>query len=194
LQRNTIHLGAAQEGFALPLQDEISTTPANEDRLRVFYGRPRPGLKYSEAWRGLVQSSDLSDDAKAIIAALPFAIPGRSAEEVFHRLVSIRDLHDSRENLHLREISSRRFWGLSKALDSRTDLEAALFGLAECPYPAQPIHLNVYFAGAFSWMLFCREQDLLRACHARRRSGTPDQKTITSPQYRTGRSASGLIR
>jgi hypothetical protein len=133
---------------------EISTTPANEDRLRVFYGRPRPGLKYSEAWRGLVQSSDLSDDAKAIIAALPFAIPGRSAEEVFHRLISIRDLHDSRENLHLREISSRTFWGLSKVLDGRTDLLAALFGLEECPYPAQPIHLNVYFAGAYSWMLF----------------------------------------
>jgi Uncharacterized protein conserved in bacteria C-term(DUF2220) len=133
---------------------EISVAPAIEDRLRVFYGRPRPGQRYSEAWRGLVESSDLSDDAKAIIAALPFAIPGRSAEEVFHRLISIRDLHDSRENLHLREISSRTFWGLSKVLDSRTDLVAALFGLAECPYPAQPIHLNVYFAGAFSWVLF----------------------------------------
>jgi hypothetical protein len=133
---------------------EISTTPANEDRLRVFYGRPRPGLKYSEAWRGLVQSSDLSEDAKAVVGALPFAIPGRSAEEVFHRLISIRDLHDSQENLYLREISSRTFWGLSKILDSRTDLLAALFGLEECPYPAQPIHLNVYFAGAYSWMLF----------------------------------------
>jgi hypothetical protein len=133
---------------------EISTTPDIEDRLRVFYGRPRPGQKYSEAWRGLVQSSDLSDDAKTVIAALPFAIPGRSAEEVFHRLISIRDLHDSRESLHLREISSRTFWGLSKVLDSRADLLAALFGLPDCPYPTQPIHLSVYFAGAYSWLLF----------------------------------------
>jgi hypothetical protein len=133
---------------------EISAAPAIEDRLRVFYGRPRPGQKYSKAWRGLVQSSDLSDAAKAIISALPFVIPGRSAEEVFRRLISIRDLHDGRENLHLREISSQTFWGLSKVLDSRTELLAALFGLEECPYPAQPIHLNVYFAGTFSWMLF----------------------------------------
>jgi Uncharacterized protein conserved in bacteria C-term(DUF2220) len=133
---------------------EISTAPANEDRLRAFYSRPRPGMKYSEEWRRLAQSSDLNDDAKAIIAVLPFAIPGRSADEVFHRLISIRDPRDSRENLYLREISSRTFWGLSKVLDNRTDLVAALFGLPECPYPAQPIHLNVYFAGAFSWMLF----------------------------------------
>ena len=133
---------------------EISDALAVEDRLRAFYGRPRPGQKYSEAWRSLVQSSDLSDAAKKILSALPFVIPGRSAEDVFRRLISIRELHDGRENLHLREISSQTFWGLSKVLDNRTELLAALFGLEECPYPAQPIHLNVYFAGAFSWMLF----------------------------------------
>ncbi|MBR1141767.1 Wadjet anti-phage system protein JetD domain-containing protein [Bradyrhizobium sp. AUGA SZCCT0431] len=133
---------------------EISATPANEDRLRVFYGRPRPGQKYSEAWRGLVQSSDLSGEAKTVIAALPFIIPGRSAEEVFQRLISIRDHHDRWENRYLREVSSRAFWGLSKVLDNRADLIAALLDLEECPYPAQPIHLSVYFAGTFSWMLF----------------------------------------
>jgi hypothetical protein len=133
---------------------EISTAPANEDRLRAFYCRPRPGLKYSEEWRSLVQSSDLSDGANAIIAGLPVAISGRSAAEVFHRLISIRDLHDRNESLHLREVSSRTFWGLSKTLDNRTDLVAALFGLEECPYPTQPVHLNVYFAGPYSWMLF----------------------------------------
>jgi hypothetical protein len=132
----------------------ISDTPAIEDQLRAFYGRPHPGQKYSETWRRLVQTSNLSDDAKAVIAVLPFAIPGRSAEEVFRGLISIRDLHVGRENMHLREVSSSTFWGLSKVLDSRTDLVAALFGLAECPYPTQPIHLNIYFAGAFSWMLF----------------------------------------
>lgn len=133
---------------------EISTAPAAEDRLRVFYGRPRPGPSYSETWRGLVQSSDLGDSAKAVIAGLPLAIPGRSAEAVFNRLVSIRDLRNGRENLYLREVSSRTFWGLSKVLDNRTDLVAALLGLEECPYPAQPVHLNVYFAGPYSWMLF----------------------------------------
>jgi hypothetical protein len=133
---------------------EVSTTPGNEDRLRAFYSRPRPGLKYSEEWRCLVRSSDLDDDIRAAIADLPVSIPGRSATEVFRRLISIRALYDHRETLHLREVSSRTFWGLSKVLDNRSDLVAALLGLAECPYPAQPIHLNIYFAGPFSWILF----------------------------------------
>lgn len=132
----------------------ISTTPANEDRLRAFYSRPRPGLKYSEEWRCLVQSSDLDGDIKAAISELPLSIPGRSATDVFRHLISIRTLYDQRETPHLREVSSRTFWGLSKVLDNRSDLVATLLGLAECPYPAQPIHVNVYFVGAFSWMLF----------------------------------------
>jgi Wadjet anti plasmid transformation system JetA-like protein len=133
---------------------EVSTAPGNEDRLRTFYGRPRPGLKYSEEWRSLVRSSDLNDDIKGAIGDLPVSIPGRSATDVFRRLISIRALYDERETLHLREVSSRTFWGLSKVLDNRSDLIAALLGLAECPYPAQPIHLSVYFAGAYSWLLF----------------------------------------
>jgi hypothetical protein len=133
---------------------EVLTTPDNEDRLRTFYVRPRPGLKYSEGWRSLVRSSDLDDDMKGAIGDLPVSIPGRSATEVFHRLISIRDRYDQQEILYLREVSSRTFWGLSKILDNRSDLVAALLGLAACPYPAQPIHLNVYFAGPFSWMLF----------------------------------------
>jgi hypothetical protein len=133
---------------------EFSTTPVNEDRLRAFYGRPRPGLKYSEEWRGLVQSSDLDSGVKAAISDLPISIPGRSATEVFGRLNSIRALYDRRETLHLREVSSRTFWGLSKVLDNRSDLIASLLGLAECPYPAQPVHLNIYFVGRFSWILF----------------------------------------
>jgi hypothetical protein len=133
---------------------EISTTPANEERLRAFYGRPRPGPKYSEEWRCLVQSSDLDGDIKTAISDLSVSIPGRSAIEVFRRLISIRALYDRRETLYLREVSSRTFWGLSKFLDNRSDLVAALLGLAECPYLAQPIHLNIYFAGAFSWILF----------------------------------------
>jgi hypothetical protein len=133
---------------------EISTTPANEDRLRTFYSRPRPGPKYSEEWRRLAQSSDLDSDIKAAISDLPVSIPGRSATDVFSRLLSIRALYDHRETLYLREVSSRTFWGLSKVLDNRPDLVAALLGLVECPYPAQPIHLNIYFAGTFSWILF----------------------------------------
>ncbi|MFQ3451774.1 DUF2220 family protein [Bradyrhizobium sp. UFLA01-814] len=153
---NIVYRRAARHGSReerLPVF-EISTVPANEDRLRTFYTRPRLGPKYLEEWRSLVRSSDLDSDIKAAILDLPVAIPGRSATEVFHRLISIRSLYEARETLHLREVASRTFWGLSKVLDNRSDLIAALLGLPECPYPAQPIHLNIYFAGAFSWVLF----------------------------------------
>jgi hypothetical protein len=133
---------------------DVSTAPGIEERLRVFYGRPRPGLGYSEEWRSLVVSSDLDEGAKAAIAELPLLIKGRSANDVFCGLMSIRERHDPSESIYIREVSSRAFWGLSKILDGRTDLVAALLGLPECPYPSQPIHLNVYFAGGCSWMLF----------------------------------------
>ncbi|MGY8678315.1 Wadjet anti-phage system protein JetD domain-containing protein [Bradyrhizobium sp. UFLA05-153] len=133
---------------------ELSAAEGNEDRLRTFYGRPRPGQKYSEEWRSLVQGSDLDNDIKSAISELPVSIAGRSAAEVFERLISVRTLYYAQENVYLREVSSRTFWGLSKVLDSRSELIAALLGLAECPYPPQPIHLNVYFAGSFSWILF----------------------------------------
>lgn len=76
---------------------EISTAPANEERLRTFYGRPRPGPRYSEEWRCPVQSSDLDDDIKTAISDLSVSIPGRSAMEVFRRLISIRAIYDRRE-------------------------------------------------------------------------------------------------
>src|SRR5262249_18004085 len=40
--------------------------------------------------------------------------------------------------------SSRVFWGLSKMLDGRADAVAALLGSGECPFPDQPIVLNVH--------------------------------------------------
>jgi energy-coupling factor transporter ATP-binding protein EcfA2 len=104
------------------------------------------------SWQNAVEGFIGGD--KAAISDLPVSIPGRSAAEVFNRLTSIRALYDHRETLYLRELSSRTFWGLSKVLDNRSDLVAALLGLADCPYPAQPVHLNVYFGGPFSWILF----------------------------------------
>jgi hypothetical protein len=133
---------------------QISTAPPNEELLRSFYGRPRPGIRYSDGWRTLAQSSQLDDDAKKVVGELPIVINGRSATEVFDRLLSIRDRPRDGRSLYLREVSSQAFWGLSKILDTRSDLVAALLGAEECPYSTQPIHLNIFFAGTFSWMLF----------------------------------------
>lgn len=41
-------------------------------------------------------------------------------------------------------MSSRAFWGLSKVLDGRADVVAALLDCDECPFAEQPIVLNVH--------------------------------------------------
>lgn len=57
--------------------------------------------------------------------------------------------------LMLREVSSKLFWGMSKVLDSRTGLVAALLGVDECPFPESPIQLQVFLPpGGFSGVLF----------------------------------------
>ncbi|RWC51090.1 MAG: hypothetical protein EOS55_00285 [Mesorhizobium sp.] len=71
--------------------------------------------------------------------------------------MTIREEHDPIADDLLREISARAFWGLSKVLDARHDLVAALLDLEECPYPEQPIHLSVYFAGAYDGRLLLIE-------------------------------------
>jgi hypothetical protein len=124
-----------------------------EDRIRTAYGRPRRGPSYSVVWQRLVDDSALSRQAKDIIRKLPIAIAERTAEDVFKRLMVIRDEYDPNAGALLREISARAFWGLSKILDARHDLVAALLDLDECPYPDQPIHLSVYFAGAYKGRL-----------------------------------------
>ncbi|RYF30366.1 MAG: hypothetical protein EOO23_05320 [Comamonadaceae bacterium] len=43
----------------------------------------------------------------------------------------------------LREVSSRLFWGMSKVLDNRQGLVAAVLGLDDCPFPESPIQLQV---------------------------------------------------
>lgn len=124
-----------------------------EDRIREVYGRPKLGLSYGRTWQNLVDASVLSEGAKAMIRRLPISIPGRSAEEVFGRLLFIREQHVPDDGILLREASAKAFWGLSKVLDSRQDVVAVLLDLEACPYPEQPVHLNVYFAGPYAGRL-----------------------------------------
>ncbi|WP_210328766.1 Wadjet anti-phage system protein JetD domain-containing protein [Mesorhizobium amorphae] len=124
-----------------------------EDRIRSAYARPRRGPSYGVVWQRLTDGSALSGQAKDVIRKSPIVIADRTAEEVFERLMTIREEHDPVAGALLREISARAFWGLSKVLDARHELVAALLDLEECPYPDQPIHLSVYFAGAYDGRL-----------------------------------------
>jgi hypothetical protein len=98
------------------------------------------------------QGRVLSDSQRNQIGSMPIAISGRPAEEVFYRFLSIREI--AGEPLLLREVSSRAFWGLSKLLDGRADAVAALLGCDECPFPEQPVVLNVHLLGQPTTLLF----------------------------------------
>lgn len=115
-----------------------------EDRIRAALDRPRKEPSYSAKWKALVQSelADWDEVSRLQLAASPIAVVGRQADEIFSRFLSIRQMAD--EPLLLREVSSRAFWGLSKLLDGRGDAIAVLLGSDSCPFPEQPIILNVH--------------------------------------------------
>jgi hypothetical protein len=127
---------------------------AVEDLLRERLGRPRKTASYGMQWRALLANADLplQQDALAKLAATPIEISGRSIDDVFARFLSIRDVVD--QFLLLREVSSRVFWGLSKLLDGRADAVAALLGVEICPFPEQPIVLNVHLTSPPTSLLF----------------------------------------
>ena len=132
----------------------ISWTEEVEDAIRAKLQRPRKVASYASRWRSLVADNGrlLSEAAVARIQSSPIEVPGRPIEDVFSRLLSIRRLVN--EPLLLREVSSRTFWGLSKLLDGRGEVIAALVGADECPFPEQPIVLNVHLPSAPLAFLF----------------------------------------
>ena len=143
----------ARHGAALERKPRFVVAPEAEERLRTAFDRPRPGVSYPSAWAALVDRSALGERAREVISRSPISIAGRAADEVFERLLWVRDQHDGGDGALLREVSAKAFWGLSKVLDLRQDLVAALLDLDECPYPEQPVHLNVFFAGPYDHRL-----------------------------------------
>jgi hypothetical protein len=127
---------------------------AVEDLIRERLRRPRKTASYTMQWRTFLAQANLPlpEGALAKLAAAPIEINGRSVEDVFSRFLSIRDL--AQQSLLLREVASRVFWGLSKILDGRADAVAALLGCDECPFPEQPIVLNVHAIAGPTAFLF----------------------------------------
>ncbi len=125
-----------------------------EDLVRTKLGRPRKASSYSAQWRALLERCDppLTEPALTKLASAVIEVSGRPVEEVFSRFLSIRSM--AGEPLLLREVSSRVFWGLSKLLDGRAESVATLLGVDECPFPEQPIVLNVHVADPPSSLLF----------------------------------------
>jgi hypothetical protein len=122
----------------------------------------------------------MSPTTIAKLSASPIELRGRSIDEVFSRFLSIRGMAE--EPLLLREVSSRVFWGLSKVLDGRGDIVAALLELDECPFPEQPIILNVHLWRAPSSFLFVENHVSFE--RLRRRTDLMDTALIYSSGFR----------
>lgn len=127
---------------------------AVEELMREKLSRPRKATSYASQWRIRLTQQNLPISATSLakLLAAPIEISTRSIDEVLSRFLSIREL--AREPLLLREVSSRVFWGLSKILDGRADVVAALLDNDECPFAEQPIVLNVHVSTGPNAFLF----------------------------------------
>jgi len=130
----------------LVIQDEV--------KLRAVTGRPVRVRPAGELWRDAVYRLPGLDEAvKELVSRMKLEVPGRTADEVAQQLAMLPTIAD--EPFLLREVSARLFWGLSKVLDGRQALVAALLGLEECPFPEMPVQLQVFLPlNGFTGVLF----------------------------------------
>ena len=118
-------------------------TVLDEPVLRTAVGRPERIRSPTERWREAVYAGlAASEDVKRQVSEFCIDMPDRAMSEVVVRLNELSALKD--ESLLLREVSSKLFWGMSKVLDKRQGMVAALLELDECPFPESPVQLQVF--------------------------------------------------
>lgn len=118
-------------------------TVVDEVAVRAAVCRPERVRSQAERWKEAVFARlTASDDVKRLVSEFCIDMPDRSMAEV---VVQLNDLPALKgEPLLLREVSSKLFWGMSKVLDKRQGLVAAVLGLDECPFAESPIQLQVH--------------------------------------------------
>lgn len=133
-------------------------TVMNEQEIRRQVGRPERLRSSSERWREAVATHlDASDDVKCLAGEYCIDMPDRSMVEVVQQLNRLHEF--ATEPLLLREVSARLFWGMSKVLDKRQGLVAAVLGTLECPFAESPVQLQVFLPlGRFESVLFVENQ------------------------------------
>jgi hypothetical protein len=126
----------------------------NEAAIREAVGRLERAIPAAEQWRDAVNSELRSPPpVRELVSRYKLDIPGHTPKEIVSRLNLLAELRD--EPLLLREVSARLFWGLSKVLDNRQDLVAAILDVEECPFPEMPVQLQVFLpADGFGGVLF----------------------------------------
>lgn len=131
------------------------------EAVRRATGRPERPKSAVERWREAVDAHlDASEEVKRAAGDYCIDMPDRTMAEVVGRLNALKDLVGAAgTTLLLREVSARLFWGMSKVLDNRTGLVAALLGLDECPFPESQVQLQVHLPHeGFSGVLFVENQ------------------------------------
>jgi hypothetical protein len=116
--------------------------PADAAGLRAAVGRPERMKTAGEVWREAVYAHLQGDDStKKVVSGYCIELEGHTPASIVHRLNELQ--REARTpGLLLREVSARLFWGMSKVLDDRERLVAAVLGVDECPFPASPIQLQ----------------------------------------------------
>lgn len=137
-------------GYALSPRVKV----LNEVAVREAVNRPERVKSSAQRWRDAVYNSlDASDEVRRAVGDFCIDMPDHSMEEVVRQLNRLRTFAD--QSMLLREVSTQLFWGMSKVLDKRQGLVAALLGMDDCPFPESPIHLQVYLpVGGYSGVLF----------------------------------------
>jgi len=127
------------------LQPRVRLRLESEEAVRNLIGAQRKGPSAQQLWREAVRAefSNEGDLAERLGQRL-ITIPGRTAGDIVQRLRLLRD-KPLPENLMLRQVSARLFWGDSKVLDERADLVALVLG-RESPYAETPIQLDVHLS------------------------------------------------
>lgn len=137
---------------------DVRVSVLNPLEVRSAVGRAERVKSAAERWREAVSEHlEGSPDTKQVVGVYCIELSGRSTAEVVQRL---NDLHRFKDQpLLLREVSARLFWGMSKVLDGRQGMVAAVLGQPECPFPESPVQLLVQLpVGELLGALFIENQ------------------------------------
>ena len=119
-------------------------TVLNEAAVREAVNRPQRIKSSVERWRNAVDASlDASDAVKCVVGEFCIDMPDHSMDEVVQQLNRLPSFSD--QPMLLREVSAQLFWGMSKVLDKRQGLVAAILGLDECPFRSRPFTSRFIF-------------------------------------------------
>lgn len=142
-------------------------TVLNELAVREAVNRAERIKSSVERWRNAVNKGlDGSDAVKRAVGEFCIDMPDHSMDEVVQQLNRLPSFVD--QPMLLREVSAQLFWGMSKVLDKRQGLVAAIINMDECPFPESPIQLQVYLpVGGYSAVLFIENlMTFEQACRA----------------------------